>query len=97
MLHILRLSYRHAGEMNTLHNELQGLKELLHTYEVSIERKDGVIANLTRSLQNQKQKCDTMRTFADWKIQMAASKQQVSLGHCISIVIIIIVVMVMFT
>ena len=70
--------FRHAGEMNVLHNELEGLKELLHTYEVSIERKDGVIANLTRSLQNQKEKFNTLKTFTDWKIQYAASKQEVS-------------------
>ncbi|KAF6028850.1 POC5 [Bugula neritina] len=68
---------RHAGEINTMYNELEGLKELLHTYEVSIERKDGVISNLTRSLQNQKEKFDTMKTFTDWKLQFAAKKQEV--------------------
>lgn len=65
-----------------MYNELEGLKELLHTYEVSIERKDGVISNLTRSLQNQKEKFDTMKTFTDWKLQFAAKKQEVCV--CVS-------------
>lgn len=60
-----------------MRNEMEGLKELLNTYEVSIERKDAVIANLTRSLQNQKDKFDTLKTFTEWKIQYAAKKQEV--------------------
>lgn len=69
---------RHAGELNTLRNEMEGLKELLSTYEISMERKDGVIANLTRSLQNQKDKFEQLKTFTQWKIQFAAAKQEVS-------------------
>jgi len=42
------ISFRHAGELNTARNELETMKDLLNTYEVSIERKDAVIANLTR-------------------------------------------------
>ena len=53
------------------------MKELLHTCEISIERKDGVIANLTRSLQNQKEKFDTLKSFTDWKIRYAESKMEV--------------------
>lgn len=35
---------KHAAQVKQLQNEMENLKELLHTYEISISRKDEVIA-----------------------------------------------------
>lgn len=71
-----QLTYQHAQEMQAKQNDLEGMKELLHTYEVSIERKDAVITNLTRSLENQKEKFDVLRNFTEWKLQFYGHKQE---------------------
>ncbi|XP_013387505.1 centrosomal protein POC5-like [Lingula anatina] len=60
---------KHALEVNQLQNEMEGLKELLNTYEQSIQRKDEVISNLTRGLQKQREKFEMLKTFCDWKIR----------------------------
>ncbi|KAK2156598.1 hypothetical protein LSH36_209g04027 [Paralvinella palmiformis] len=56
---------------------MDGLRELLHTYEQSIERKDQVIANLTHALQKQKEKFEMLRTFSEWKISLNDKKREV--------------------
>ena len=61
--------FRHASEKTQLLQEINNLKELLNTYEKSIERKDQVISNLTGALQKQKDKHEMMRKFCDWKIK----------------------------
>ncbi|XP_064645431.1 centrosomal protein POC5-like isoform X2 [Lineus longissimus] len=67
---------RHAAEMEQAQNEMENLKELLHTYETSIQRKDEVISNLTRALQRHKEKFDMMRTFCDWRIKHNDTKRE---------------------
>ena len=64
--------------MTSLQNELESMKELLHTYEQSIERKDDVITNLTRGMQKQKDKFDMLKTFCEWKIKHNDVKREVS-------------------
>ena len=63
--------------MTSLQNELESMKELLHTYEQSIERKDEVITNLTRGMQKQKDKFDMLKTFCEWKIKHNDVKREV--------------------
>lgn len=58
-------------------NEVESLKELLHTYEQSIERKDQVIANLTASLQSHRDKMQIQRSFCEWKVKHNDTKREV--------------------
>ncbi|XP_063996222.1 centrosomal protein POC5 isoform X1 [Pogoniulus pusillus] len=67
---------KHAAHVRQLSNETENLKELLHTYEISISRKDEVITNLTRALEKQKERVDLMRNFTLWRIQHVEAKQQ---------------------
>jgi centrosomal protein POC5 len=69
---------RHGAEMEQTRNEMENLKELLHTYETSIDRKDEVISNLTRALQRHKEKFEMMRTFCGWRIKHNDTKREVS-------------------
>ena len=69
---------RHASEKTKLLQEINNLKELLNTYEKSIERKDQVISNLTGALQKQKDKNEMMKKFCDWKIKHNDLKREVS-------------------
>lgn len=70
---------RHASEKMKLVEEMNNLKELLATYEKSIERKDQVISNLTHALQKQKDKTEVMRTFCEWKLKHNDHKREVCL------------------
>ncbi|XP_054033755.1 centrosomal protein POC5 [Dryobates pubescens] len=67
---------KHAAHVRQLSNETENLKELLRTYEISIGRKDEVIANLTQALERQKERVDLMRNFTLWRIQHVEAKQQ---------------------
>ena len=58
-------------------NEIDSLKELLHTYEQSMERKDQVISNLTHAMQKQKDRKDMMKQFCDWRIRHNDVKREV--------------------
>ena len=60
-----------------MQNETEGVKELLLTYEQSIERKDEVIANLTRAMQRQRDKFEMSKTFCEWKIRHNDKKREV--------------------
>lgn len=53
------------------------MKELLHTYETSLGRKDCVISNLTRALQTNKEKQEMMRALSTWKLRLNEEKRQV--------------------
>ena len=44
---------RHAAEMNKKQNDIESLKELLYTYEKTMEHKDNIIANMTKAIQKQ--------------------------------------------
>ncbi|XP_068033350.1 centrosomal protein POC5 isoform X2 [Anomalospiza imberbis] len=67
---------KHAIQVKQLQNEMENLKELLHTYEISISRKDEVIINLTRALEKQKERAVLMRAFTLWRIQHVKAKQE---------------------
>ncbi|XP_033624864.1 centrosomal protein POC5-like [Asterias rubens] len=67
---------RHGRDIDHLQNEIGNLKELLHTYEVSIERKDGVVSNLTRALQRQKERFEMLRTFQAWKLRHSEDRRE---------------------
>ncbi|NXU35796.1 POC5 protein, partial [Drymodes brunneopygia] len=67
---------KHAAQVKQLQNEVENLKELLHTYEISISRKDEVITNLTRALGKQKERVELMRKFSLWRIQHVKAKQE---------------------
>ncbi|XP_062579270.1 centrosomal protein POC5-like [Saccostrea cucullata] len=73
---LLREQECSASERRNLQNEMERMKELLHTYETSIQRKDQVISNLTQALSKQKEKQDTMKTFSEWKIQHVDLKRE---------------------
>ncbi|XP_041355379.1 centrosomal protein POC5-like [Gigantopelta aegis] len=66
---LMKEKERNAFEKNRLLNELDSVKELLHTYEVSIERKDQVISNLTHAMQKQREKYEMAKKFSEWKIR----------------------------
>uniref|UniRef100_A0A8C5TX48 Centrosomal protein POC5 n=1 Tax=Malurus cyaneus samueli TaxID=2593467 RepID=A0A8C5TX48_9PASS len=67
---------KHIAHVKQLQNEIENLKELLHTYEISISRKDEVITTLTKSLDKQKERVALMRNFAIWRIQHVKAKQE---------------------
>ncbi|XP_072778318.1 centrosomal protein POC5 isoform X2 [Taeniopygia guttata] len=67
---------KHATQVKQLQNEMENLKELLHTYEISISRKDEVIINLTRALGKQKERAVLLRAFTQWRIQHVKAKQE---------------------
>ncbi|KAJ8311394.1 hypothetical protein KUTeg_010749 [Tegillarca granosa] len=74
---LVKEQQRHASEKTQLCKEIDSLKELLHTYEQSIERKDQVISNLTHAMQKQKEKMDMMKKFSEWKIKHIDNKREI--------------------
>ncbi|NWI31696.1 POC5 protein, partial [Sula dactylatra] len=67
---------KHAAHVRRLSNEVENLKELLHTYEISLGRKDEVISSLTEALETQKERRELMRKFTLWRIQHVKAKQE---------------------
>ncbi|XP_059347997.1 centrosomal protein POC5 isoform X1 [Ammospiza nelsoni] len=67
---------KHDTQVKQLQNEMENLKELLRTYEISISRKDEVITNLTQALEKQKERVALMRKFTLWRIQHVKAKQE---------------------
>ncbi|NWR73775.1 POC5 protein, partial [Centropus unirufus] len=68
---------KHVAHVKQLSNELENLKELLRTYEISIGRKDEVvITNLTQALETQKERIELMRKFTLWRIHRVQAKQE---------------------
>ncbi|XP_010146906.1 PREDICTED: centrosomal protein POC5, partial [Eurypyga helias] len=67
---------KYAAHVRQLSNEMENLKELLRTYEISVGRKDEVITNLTQALERQKERIELMRTFTLWRIQHIKAKQE---------------------
>uniref|UniRef100_A0A8D2ISP5 Centrosomal protein POC5 n=1 Tax=Varanus komodoensis TaxID=61221 RepID=A0A8D2ISP5_VARKO len=68
---------KHAAHVRQLTNQMENLKELLHTYEISIGRKDEVIANLTHAIEKQKDRIQLMKTFTKWRLQHFVGRQEV--------------------
>ncbi|KAJ7335861.1 hypothetical protein JRQ81_013802 [Phrynocephalus forsythii] len=67
---------KHAAHVRQLTNQMENLKELLHTYEISIERKDEVIANLTHAIEKQKDRIELMKKFTKWRIKHVLGRQE---------------------
>ncbi|MEQ2251017.1 hypothetical protein ILYODFUR_006717, partial [Ilyodon furcidens] len=75
-LEMMKERERHAAQTAGLKLELDSLKELLHTYETSNQRKDEVIKNLSQVLDRQKEKLEKMRAFTHWRLQHAEAKEE---------------------
>ncbi|XP_029959926.1 centrosomal protein POC5 isoform X2 [Salarias fasciatus] len=67
---------KYEAQAAGLKSELDSLKELLHTYETSNQRKDEVIGNLCHVLERQKEKLEKMRAFTHWRLQHAEAKEE---------------------
>ncbi|KAL4617535.1 centrosomal protein POC5 [Arapaima gigas] len=67
---------RHAAHTAALGVQMDGLKELLHTYETSNQRKDEVISNLTHVIERHREKLELMRTFMQWRMQHLEMKEE---------------------
>lgn len=67
---------RFASEKAEYVKEMDTMKELLHTYEQTMERKDAVITNLTTALHRSRDKLELMRKFCDWKAQHNDAKRE---------------------
>ncbi|XP_024909015.1 centrosomal protein POC5 [Cynoglossus semilaevis] len=67
---------RCAAKAAALKAELEGLKGLLHTYEISNQRKDEVISKLTKMMDRQKTKLEQMKSFTHWRVQHCEAKEE---------------------
>ncbi|XP_008947118.1 PREDICTED: centrosomal protein POC5, partial [Merops nubicus] len=67
---------KHTAHVRQLSNEIENMKELLRTCEISIGRKDEVITNLTQALERQKERVELMRRFTLWRVQHVKAKQE---------------------
>ncbi|XP_013916456.1 PREDICTED: centrosomal protein POC5 isoform X2 [Thamnophis sirtalis] len=67
---------KHAADVRQLTNQMENLKELLHTYEISLGRKDEVIANLTHAIEKQKDRIELMKKFTKWRLQHFLNQQR---------------------
>ncbi|XP_035515163.1 centrosomal protein POC5 [Morone saxatilis] len=68
---------KYATKTAGLKSELDSLKGLLHTYELSNQRKDEVILNLSQVLDRQKEKLEKMRAFTHWRLKHTEAKEEV--------------------
>ncbi|XP_065797224.1 centrosomal protein POC5 isoform X2 [Muntiacus reevesi] len=68
---------KHAADLKQLCSQINSLKELQKTYEVSIGRKDEVISSLSHAIGKQKERIELMRTFFHWRINHVKSRQDV--------------------
>ena len=68
---------RHAGDSSRLQSDMDSMRELLSTYEQSIQRKDQVISNLTAGLQQHRNRMEVQRSFTEWKIKHNDAKREV--------------------
>ncbi|XP_036705056.1 centrosomal protein POC5 isoform X4 [Balaenoptera musculus] len=68
---------KHAADIKQLCSQINSLKELQKTYEVSIGRKDEVISSLSHAIGKQKERIELMRTFFRWRISHVKSRQDV--------------------
>ncbi|XP_070178405.1 centrosomal protein POC5-like isoform X1 [Littorina saxatilis] len=72
---LLKETNRHAQEKAALIKELDGMKEFLHTYQKTMERKDVIISNLTTAVFRQRDKTLLTRNFSNWRIQHNDAKR----------------------
>ncbi|XP_065066706.1 centrosomal protein POC5-like isoform X2 [Rhopilema esculentum] len=67
---------RHLREEEALQDQIEKHKELLHTFEKSINQKDLVITNLTDSLEKQKEKQEKLKILLTWKLKHNDEKRE---------------------
>ncbi|RVE68334.1 hypothetical protein OJAV_G00090450 [Oryzias javanicus] len=75
-LEMMKERERHAAQTAGLKSEMDSLKELLHTYETSNQRKDEVIVNLSQVLDKQKEKLEKMKALTHWRIKHTEAKEE---------------------
>ncbi|XP_041460149.1 LOW QUALITY PROTEIN: centrosomal protein POC5-like [Lytechinus variegatus] len=68
---------RSDRDLRRVQNEIENQKELLHTFEQSVERKDHIISNLTRAVQKEKDRFQMLRRFESWKLRHSEDRRQV--------------------
>ncbi|XP_008834302.1 centrosomal protein POC5 isoform X2 [Nannospalax galili] len=71
---------KHAAIVKQLSNQINDLKELHKTFEISIGRKDEVISSLSHAIGKQKERIELMKTFFHWRIGHVKSRQDVYEG-----------------
>ncbi|KAL2092387.1 hypothetical protein ACEWY4_012185 [Coilia grayii] len=67
---------KHAANMAAQNAEMDGLRDLLHTYEISSQRKDEVIRNLSQALDRQRERLEMMRSFTQWRLRHGAIREE---------------------
>ncbi|XP_041092858.1 centrosomal protein POC5-like isoform X2 [Polyodon spathula] len=67
---------KHAAHVARLTNDMDDLKELLHTYEISNQRKDEVISNLMHGMERLREKQELMRTFSHWRSKQCEAREE---------------------
>ncbi|XP_028851604.1 centrosomal protein POC5 [Denticeps clupeoides] len=72
---------RHEAQAAELRTEMCSLKDLLHTYEISNQRKDEVIRNLSRAIDRQRERLELMRSFTHWRLQRCSSLEEAQGTH----------------
>ncbi|XP_066512872.1 centrosomal protein POC5-like isoform X1 [Hoplias malabaricus] len=72
---------KHAAHLAGITSEMDSLKDLIKTYQLSNQRKDEVIANLTRAADRQRERLELMRSFTQWRIKQCAAKEEAQAGR----------------
>ncbi|KAL0979276.1 hypothetical protein UPYG_G00183100 [Umbra pygmaea] len=67
---------QHAASIEGLTAEMDSLKGLLQTYEISNQRKDEVIVNLSQAVDRQRERLDLMRSFTHWRLQHSRAREE---------------------
>ncbi|XP_058230799.1 centrosomal protein POC5 [Hemibagrus wyckioides] len=75
-LEMMKEREKHAAHVAGINAEMDGLKDLLNTYQISNQRKDEVIVNLTRAVDRQRERLELMRSFTQWRLQHCAAKEE---------------------
>ncbi|XP_029212147.2 centrosomal protein POC5-like isoform X2 [Acropora millepora] len=73
---LLQEKRRHGAELNKLLNEMESQKELLHTYELTLEHKDSIVSNITNAIQKQKERNEMLRAFTLWKLRHCDERRE---------------------
>ncbi|KAI4875481.1 hypothetical protein NFI96_030042 [Prochilodus magdalenae] len=71
---------KHAAHIAGINAEINSLKDVLNTYQISNQRKDEVIVNLTQAIDRQRERLELMRSFTQWRIKHCAAKEEAQSG-----------------
>nr|XP_044989766.1 centrosomal protein POC5 isoform X2 [Jaculus jaculus] len=72
---------KQAVHMKQLLDQINDLKELQKTFEISIGRKDEVISSLSHAIGKQKERIELMKTFFHWRISHVRLRQDIYEGR----------------